>query len=141
MITVASPAAKIHLFLSTFEMRLRFRGACWDETATPTAPPSVPISLPYEKRESNNNSKRTPRGLAPSEGRVGTPTELSLLPRRPQPIAKLSPWSCAVAFKQSWTVRERDQLESEELVGGKDRRPSTKAVVRSFCKLTVSPQR
>lgn len=109
------------------EMRLRFRGACWDEAPASVAPPFAPIIVPRYGKQDSNNTRLLPRGPGPSEGRVGTPTELGVLPRRPQPVANLSPWSCAAAFKRSWRAHETGQLGSKEPVRDKDRRPASKS--------------
>lgn len=98
------------------EMRLRFRGSCWDEAPIPAVPPPIPISTPRFRQQ--QDPPQPFRDLVQSQG-LEAPRPYRLL-RRPQPASNLSSWSCSAAIKHCWTAHDRDRLGPEEPGGGED---------------------
>lgn len=99
------------------KMRLRFRGACWDDTPTPAMPSAVPTTSASRYRKQLNPSQSL-RDIIHTAG-LELPPPYVLL-RRLQPRAKLSSWSYPGADKQRWDVdsHQKAQLGSDERRAG-----------------------
>lgn len=96
-------------------MRLRFRGACWDEGEAPA--PSYPL-VPDVGSCVGKKSFPPPSGIQVfrAEGELAKAPSQVHLPR-PRQSSELRSWPCTQAYKRSCGIRENQKMADKSDVG------------------------